>query len=347
MQGKTPKNLPQVLLVDDDPANVEALSRILRSEFALEAFTHPGEALKAFEVGRFSVVISDQRMPEMKGSEFLGQIANQDPLVTRVILTAFTEVHEILEAINRAEVYRYIAKPWEAQELLTTIRQAAEYHRLKKHNLVLIEDLQKKNLALSQMTGELEKLVEERTADLKTLNEKLSSMAMTDPLTKLPNRRVFFQKFGEEIERSLRYEHSIAIAMVDVDHFKPFNDMEGHVFGDEALKKVAQTLLKNLRKTDLIARYGGEEFIVMMTETGLGVAQEICERLRVAIETSVFQGKEKPAYLTISIGLAGFPMHGNTPTELVEAADRALYEAKSSGRNRVECQKTHGAFFIP
>jgi diguanylate cyclase len=127
----------------------------------------------------------------------------------------------------------------------------------------------------------------------------------------------------------------MVIAMIDVDHFKHFNDTEGHLLGDEALKKIAQLFSGNLRKSDSLARYGGEEFVVMMPETKLSSGAEICERLRAAIEAHSFQGQNREGFLTVSIGLCEFPEAGDCTDELINAADKALYEAKQSGRNRV------------
>lgn len=123
--------------------------------------------------------------------------------------------------------------------------------------------------------------------------------------------------------------------MMDVDHFKTFNDMEGHLCGDEALKKIAQVFMSKLRRTDFLCRYGGEEFLLMMPETPLKTGIDICERLRAAIEAAVFQGQFENAYLTVSIGVSGYPDLGETSESLVKSADQALYQAKEYGRNRV------------
>jgi diguanylate cyclase (GGDEF)-like protein len=177
----------------------------------------------------------------------------------------------------------------------------------------------------------------------------LEELAMTDPLTKVLNRRAFSQKFSDEIERAARYKRPILVAMLDVDHFKMFNDMEGHVFGDEALRKIASLLTSNLRKSDTLARYGGEEFIIMMPETGVARGKEICERLRLSIENARFQGQKQEAFLTISIGIAAFPDDGATAEELVKSADSSLYAAKEGGRNRVmyhPVAKDEESFFV-
>lgn len=331
----------RILIVDDEPENLKALERTLHGQFECVTVSNCQKALQAIEASDFSVVISDQKMPDMKGSELLAQIAKKKPLTTRVILTAHAEISEILEAINRAEIFRYITKPWENQELLTTIQQAVDHHDLLSQNKKLIRELETVN-------KNLESLVEKRTLELKLANERLSELAMTDPLTKVMNRRAFSKKLLEEIDRSSRYKHSMVIAMLDVDHFKHFNDTEGHVLADEALKKIAQILLGNLRKSDSLARYGGEEFIIMMPETKLASGVEICERLRAAVENHSFQGQQRAGYLTISVGLCEFPEAGDSSDTLISAADKALYEAKQAGRNRVLTNRhvKQSSFFI-
>jgi|688.fasta_scaffold107459_3 diguanylate cyclase (GGDEF)-like protein len=347
--------LPRILLVDDEEANLKALERTLREKFEVVLATSASAALEAINRQDFAAVVSDQRMPEMLGSELLSKIAKVKPFITRVILTAHTETNEILDTINRAEIFRFITKPWENQDLIVTIQQAVEHHRLIVQNKELLSQLELKTKGLEQKEKELlalnknlESLVEKRTLELKLANERLSELAMTDPLTKIMNRRAFSKKLIEEIDRSSRYKHSMVLAMIDVDHFKHFNDTEGHVLGDEALKKIAQVFSGNLRKSDALARYGGEEFIIMMPETKLGSGNEICERLRAAVEAISFQGQQRSAYLTVSIGLCEFPESGEGSEDLIEAADKALYEAKQAGRNRVMTTRhvKQSSFFI-
>lgn len=336
-----PPRRARILIVDDEHDNLKALERTLHGKFDCIAVSSSQDALKALESSDFAVVVSDQRMPDMKGTELLAHVAKKAPLTTRIILTAHTDTGEILEAINRAEIFRYITKPWENQELLITLQQAVEHHDLLSQNQKLVREL-------AAVNKNLESLVEKRTLELKLANEKLAELAMTDPLTKIMNRRAFSKKLLEEIDRSSRYKHSMVIAMVDVDHFKHFNDTEGHLLGDEALKKIAQLFLGNLRKSDSLARYGGEEFIIMMPETKLASGVEICERLRSAIEHHSFQGQQRAGYLTISIGLCEFPEVGESSDALINAADKALYEAKQSGRNRVVTSRhvKQSSFFI-
>lgn len=347
------ESLARILLVDDESENVKALERTLRKQFQVVTCTDPNEALRRVTAEEFAVIVSDQRMPGMLGTDLLAKVAKEKPLLTRVILTAFTETKEILDAINRAEIYRYITKPWDNNEITAIIQQAVNHHQLLKQNTQLISELGEKNRRLEEKEKELmmlnqslELVVEQRTAELRQVNEKLNELAMTDPLTKVMNRRAFFQRFSDEIDRSRRYRHSAIVVMVDVDHFKAFNDMEGHVYGDQALKKIAQILTSNLRKTDVLARYGGEEFVLLLPETPPEGGLEKCERLRQAIETTTFQGQKEEAFLTVSIGAACFPKDGSSAEDLVKAADQALYQAKEYGRNRVVRYGSNESFFV-
>lgn len=314
-------NKPRILVVDDETDNLKALERTLRREFDVVASSDPVQAAGQISEDAFAVILTDQKMPAMTGTELLAKAATVSPNTTRMILTAFTDTKLMLEAINRAEIYRYITKPWDNDALLVHVRQAAERFRLVKDNQALVHNL--------------EHLVEARTKELRAVNERLSFLARTDSLTKVYNRRAFFEKFSEELERSARYSRPLVVVMLDVDHFKAFNDMEGHICGDEALKRIAQILTTNKRKSDAVARYGGEEFIMMMPETTKQNAVDMCERLRLAVEETRFQGREEGAFLTVSLGVSEYPTQGESMEQLIEAADQALYQAKKAGRNQV------------
>lgn len=331
-----------VLIVDDEPHNLKALERTLGQLFTVLLAPKAAIALELAQRNEVECVISDLRMPDVGGIDFLESFRRIHPDTPRVILTGHSSSHDILEAINRVEIFRYVLKPWDDADLVDAVKQGVDLFRLRRENRRLIAELETQNRQLRSKESELLKLnqdletrVAARTKELEIANEQLSGLAMTDPLTQLLNRRSFFQKVEEELDRSARYGHPTVVGMADLDHFKTFNDMEGHLFGDQALRKVGQLFRSGLRKSDIVGRYGGEEFVMMMPETQIGNATEICNRLRAAVETSEFQGHSASAYLTISIGLALFPKHGKSVEELVQAADEALYEAKRLGRNRV------------
>jgi diguanylate cyclase (GGDEF)-like protein len=162
------------------------------------------------------------------------------------------------------------------------------------------------------------------------LHGRIKELSVTDELTQLANRRRLLEQAEMELDRASRYGHPVACLVIDIDHFKQFNDARGHLRGDEVLRGVAKALQQEVRNVDLCARYGGEEFVVLLPQIGRGDALRVAEKLRAAVAARPF---DQP--ITISIGVAVYPEDAHAVTELLEAADRALFEAKRAGRNRV------------
>ena len=168
---------------------------------------------------------------------------------------------------------------------------------------------------------------------LKQGREELERLSRTDALTGLPNRRHLMETLEKEARRAERNARPFTLLMIDVDHFKRYNDAFGHLAGDEVLKRLARVLLGTVRAADYAARYGGEEFTVVLPETPLDLAVDVAERIRTRMAAEVF-GAEG-SRVTLSIGLGEFPADGTTPEAVIHAADGALYRAKERGRNRV------------
>lgn len=166
---------------------------------------------------------------------------------------------------------------------------------------------------------------------LRKQNEELERLSTTDALTGLPNRRFLTQRLSEELLRSQRHKHAFTVLMADVDHFKKYNDTQGHPAGDEVLRRLARILRDSTRAVDCAARYGGEEFAVLLTETPGEAALQVADRIRELVAAADFPGGK----ITLSVGLAEFPQHGPTAELVISSADEALYEAKRQGRNRV------------
>jgi diguanylate cyclase (GGDEF)-like protein len=160
---------------------------------------------------------------------------------------------------------------------------------------------------------------------------ELERLSVTDALTGLYNRRHLMGTLANEVQRSRRLRRTFSVLMADVDHFKRYNDTNGHLGGDAALVKVAEILRKATRGVDSVARYGGEEFLVMLLEAPLTTAAIVGERIRARVASEPFEGGK----VTMSIGIAEYPSHGDTPEELIASADAAMYKAKSQGRDRV------------
>jgi diguanylate cyclase (GGDEF)-like protein len=163
--------------------------------------------------------------------------------------------------------------------------------------------------------------------------ERVKQLAYLDGLTGIFNRRFFELRIMEEIERARRYGNGMAVIMADIDHFKLLNDEFGHLLGDEVLRQVSSLFHQQLRKIDIVCRYGGEEFGILLTQTSVQHAMSVAEKLRKIVEGWQFPGV--PRTVTISAGVAAYPLHGTTRDELVRAADNGLYGAKQDGRNKV------------
>lgn len=174
------------------------------------------------------------------------------------------------------------------------------------------------------------------------LFEKVKKLADTDGLTGLYNHRYFVKQLREELKRTKRFNHPLSVLIMDVDHFKHYNDTNGHLKGNEVLKGVTEVMKRSIRKVDVLARYGGEEFAVIVPETNKANALKTAKRICRAVEEEAFVGEESQPLgkLTLSIGVATFPDDAKREGTLLDRADHALYEAKREGRNRVVAYRT-------
>jgi diguanylate cyclase (GGDEF)-like protein len=170
-----------------------------------------------------------------------------------------------------------------------------------------------------------------------SFHENLLSSALRDGLTKLFNKRYLMERLDSELKFAHRHETSVALLMLDLDHFKAINDANGHLAGDAVLAHVAALIARAVRNEDVVARFGGEEFAIVLRAIGVEGAMNMAERLRKLVELSAVTWNEREQRVTVSIGVACFPSTttAKTPDILVEAADQALYRAKHAGRNRV------------
>lgn len=166
-------------------------------------------------------------------------------------------------------------------------------------------------------------------------NAKLYNMAITDGLTGLYTHRHLEFLLDIEIERASRFRHPLVLIMIDIDHFKKFNDNYGHQIGDLVLKEIARIIKENSRKTDIVARYGGEEMTVVLPEIDIMNGKIVAEKFRKAIEDFRLKVGEEELKVTISLGVAAFPQHATDAASLIKAADSALYQSKKNGRNQV------------
>ena len=166
-------------------------------------------------------------------------------------------------------------------------------------------------------------------------NRELEELSITDGLTGLYNRRYIMDALNNEVPRAQRQNRHFSLLMIDIDHFKQYNDTHGHLAGDDLLMKVASVFRESIRSMDFAARYGGEEFLIMLPEHGADGAMEVAERIRTKVASATTGDKNRKDPVTVSIGVAAFPENGATPAALIAKADAALYQGKRRGRNRV------------
>jgi len=285
---------PLLFLVDDDSATLSALDRLFRHDFATRTFSNPEIALKEIAESHPALVLTDSMMPQMNGLEFLRQVRAIQPTTLRVLLSGQVASEDLSPAINQGLIHRFFVKPWDNEVLKLQILECLQQHK------TLIE------------------------------KNRLATLALTDPITNLGNHRFFQDQLRVEIERSRRHRRIVSLLMMDVDHFKAWNDEYGHPAGDQLLKEVSAHLQQGLRTIDWIARYGGDEFAMILPDTNSKFSFDIAERLRARFY-SLHQG---PVAVSLSFGIATFPDHATTAKDLISAADKALYQAKKEGRNQ-------------
>ncbi len=294
--------LQTVLVADDEPNNVAILSKDLSTFCRVLVARNGVQALKRVEENQVDLILLDIMMPEMDGHEVCRRLKDNSATknIPVIFLTAKNDVEDETFGLELGAV-DYIKKPFS----LPIVRARVTTH-----------------LELKKKTDTLEKL------------------AALDGLTGIPNRRLFDEFLKREWGRSLRNKKPLTVIMLDVDHFKLFNDHYGHLEGDECLKRLAGSLSASLRRpADLLARYGGEEFVAVLVETDFEgaelVAQNMLDNVN-ALKIPHEYSKTAP-HVSISVGIASTaPENASVSSNtLVQAADKMLYKAKEGGRNRV------------
>ena len=299
-----------LLIVDDTPDNIRVLVETLKDEYRILAATSGEKALRMAisETNPPDLILLDILMPGIDGYEVCRRLKNDDRTrnIPVIFVTAISEVMDETRGFRLGAV-DYITKPFH-----TPIVKA----RVRAH------------------------------VNLKLKTDMLEQLASLDGLTNVPNRRKFEEVIASEWTRAQRYDMPLSVLLVDVDQFKQYNDTYGHAAGDECLKKLVKALQKCLKRPyDFLARYGGEEFVVVLSDTDGEGCRRVGGRMRMAVEMLRIPHEDSCVtdHVTISLGGATVYPHrepGSAP-EVVDLADKMLYEAKSSGRNRL-CHKNSG-----
>lgn len=324
-----------ILVVDDEPAIRNLLTELLSNEFHVVAAPSAEAAREVLTQRPIDIILTDQQLPGQSGVQLLEHVCLRSPHTIRIMMTGLGRLEDAVDAINCGRVHHYLFKPWKADQLLHTMRQAARTFQMEKTNALLLEQLQRLNLELEQRVQQRTHELEEANRQLQSRNLMLKKMALTDPLTGLPNRRAMDHLAKQELVRRSRYPSSLSIGLVDADHFKDINSAYLLPGGDHALTWLAQTLAKAARTVDSIGRVGGEEFMVVAPETDLEGAHILGERLRSTVAAGETTYNGATIRLTISVGLAVAPAGVAVGYDQLRlAAAVALNEAKAAGRNR-------------
>jgi diguanylate cyclase (GGDEF)-like protein len=295
------KNI-NILIVDDDHSIRTTMHKYIeKAGYSSQIASSAEEALEIIKNNPFHVVITDIILPGMGGLELTKIIKNENGSDV-IVVTGYSDDFSYEEAINIG-ASDFVIKPVRLEELLLRLKRVLKERQLTEERIRMMEKLQK--------------------------------LAITDGLTKLYNSRSFYSQLELEVDRYNRYKHPLSLLLLDIDHFKEFNDTYGHLEGDKVLVKFSQIIKSCLRTNDSAYRYGGEEFTVILPETGGEEAKTVAQRIRTALESENFSpdpGQE--VTITISIGVTQYHPKEEL-SSFIQRADKAMYLSKQNGRNKV------------
>ncbi|MFC1887070.1 diguanylate cyclase [Thermodesulfobacteriota bacterium] len=291
-----------VLIVDDNTEISESMQEFLNmTGYHSDTADSAEEALDLLKTNDFHVVITDIKLPGMSGLELTDLIKEKYDLDI-VVMTGFSKDYSYEEAISRGAT-DFVFKPVRLEELLLRLKRMQRERELAK--------------------------------DRDNMLEKFQRLAITDELTTLYNSRYFYSQLEVEVDRSNRYKHPLALLLMDIDHFKRYNDTHGHLEGDKVLVRFSGLIRSCLRAMDSAYRYGGEEFTVILPATTGQEAITVAERIRKVTEAEkMFRGEKQPKRVTVSIGMTEY-IRNEKLSSFVQRADKAMYNSKQNGRNQV------------
>lgn len=317
----------RVLLAEDEATLRAVISEVLEEDgFEVVCAENGERALELFQEQAFPIVITDIMLGGMTGLELLSLIKQMNDDTQVIVMTSNASVEAAMQSL-RSGAYDFLIKPFDDLDMITVVtNRAAEKVKLTLQNRELVENLQKQSTQLQQANFALKKLA-----------DSLKGVADKDGLTGLHNHRYFREILVREISLSERKGRPFTLVFMDVDHFKNYNDKNGHLAGDALLKSLARLLQEGFGQACLVARYGGEEIVALIPGVDGPRGFEFAERIRVLVEEYPFPGREKQplGMISLSMGVSSFPTEGSDPTTLIDRADKAVYKAKAEGRNRV------------
>ncbi|MBN1635970.1 MAG: diguanylate cyclase [Deltaproteobacteria bacterium] len=294
MMKNDPGTLSEVLVVDDQRETLDLITDYLNEKgFEVISVVSGEEALGLLQEKNFQIAIIDLHLPGLNGTELLKTIKKIKPSIQVIMITGYGTIRDAVECMKLG-ASDFITKPILLDHLHMTMKRILE-----------------------------EALLKER-AELAAYYENLSRI---DELTGLFNFRHLTMALLKEVERHLRYDHTLSLAMIDIDNFKEYNDTRGHEQGNELLMSLSHILRHNTRNCDILARYGGEEFVIIFPETSPEEAAVVSQRIRNTVEQTLD--------ISVTIGLASLPKDTKDHNDLIRIADTAMYWGKNHGKNQI------------
>lgn len=309
---------PRILLADDDAITRDYVSKLLAAHgMKVDAVSEGQQAVTMIRQHDYDLVLLDIIMPGLDGLDSCRLIksTHRSTYLPVVLLTARTDSESRVTGL-RIGADDYVCKPFDERELLARVNNLLRLKRM--HD------------------------------GINEAKNRLASMAIRDDMTGLYNYRYLQSRLGEEFKRAERYREPLACIMVDIDHFKQVNDRYGHDAGDAVLREVAARLLKAVREIDVVTRYGGEEFLLVLPSTNFAGALSVADRVWRSIGGAPFSIDRAERPITASVGVAVFPSRDiKSKDALIKAADRALYQSKNGGRDRICVFQHQGWIYRP
>ena len=309
----------RVLVADDDMSIRTLIAEVLGDDgFDVDTAANGEDAWQQFEAASYDVVLTDIRMPLLDGLQLLQRIRTKSPLTHVLVLTSYASVASSVQALKDG-AFDYLLKPFESLDAVShAVRRAVEHiESARAREASLVDSLIRKNMELGQ------------------LNKVFHDLATRDGLTGLYNHRFIQDTLQSEFEHAQASGYPLSVIVLDVDHFKDYNDTHGHLMGDYVLKLLSQLLQQNVRGIDTVGRWGGEEFVIVCPNCTPESAHELAARLCQIISEHPFEGREtQPNHcISVSAGVAAMSARMLDPSEIIRAADAAVYEVKRNGRD--------------
>lgn len=294
----------KVLVVEDDALVRDIVVESVQLDgYQVDWCSNGLEALEKNGRNNYDLIITDMMMPSMDGLSLIKNLKSRKSETDLIVITGYGSIENAVECM-KAGAQDYLIKPFSVEQIQMAVRRAIEHRELR---------------------------LRARERDM------YRQLSYEDPLTGIYNRRFFDESLKLEIVKSTRLETPVLLCMIDIDHFKIYNDINGHQNGDRVLAKVGQVLKTSCRGYDVVTRYGGEEFAIIFPRTDKNEANSLAARIIRGIREASFNGEDTMplGFLTVSIGMACCPDDAVNGDDLIRCADEALYSAKKSGRNAV------------